>query len=217
VIAVGNDVVDLLDAEAVDGAQHPGFDARVLTDRERAWLARQQDVARARWTLWSAKEACWKLMCKLKTREPFSPRRFETEPRAGGLQVRYGDAALHVDIVRRGACLHAIARRAVDATLVLEPTVVDCLAADPSELVRRCALHGVAHLLGCAPTELRVEKQSGIPRVLRSGRPTDVDLSLSHHGRYVAFVASVARGQDGTRLVQGTSRCTQKQRYITEK
>ncbi len=58
---VGNDIVDLGDAETCNGPSHPGFDARVFAPVERRALAASPAPNRLRWSLWAAKEAAYKL------------------------------------------------------------------------------------------------------------------------------------------------------------
>ena len=53
---VGNDVVDLGDAETRGGPSHPRFDARVFAPAELAALAASAAPNRLRWSLWAAKE-----------------------------------------------------------------------------------------------------------------------------------------------------------------
>jgi hypothetical protein len=47
----------------------------------------------------------------------------------------------------------------------------------------------VAPRLGVAADELRIVRQERIPRLQRRGAPLPIELSLSHHGRFVAFAA----------------------------
>ena len=62
---IGNDVVDLGDAEVQPGATHPRFDARVFAREEREALRASGAPNRLRWILWAAKEAAYKAARKL--------------------------------------------------------------------------------------------------------------------------------------------------------
>lgn len=70
---------------------------------------------------------------------------------------------------------------------------------DPSAAVRRLALREIARALDVAPARLAIGRRGRIPILELDGRPASVALSLSHHGRFVAF-AMVPRGR-GLRLV----------------
>jgi len=58
---LGNDVVDLLDAESQPETFRPRFDERVFTEAERSEIAKSSRPLALRWALWSAKEAAYKL------------------------------------------------------------------------------------------------------------------------------------------------------------
>ena len=85
---IGNDVVDLLDPESLPETLHPRFDTRVFTAREREAIAASpgDDAARARWKLWAAKEAAYKLARKRRPATVFSPHRFAVEVDPTGAQ-----------------------------------------------------------------------------------------------------------------------------------
>jgi phosphopantetheinyl transferase (holo-ACP synthase) len=63
---------------------------------------------------------------------------------------------------------------------------------DPSSALRWEAIHYLASALKVSPFFIRIHREkmgavSGPPRVYMEGRPTDMDISLSHDGRYIAF------------------------------
>ena len=212
---VGDDVVDLSDPEAKAGATHPRFDARVFTAYEQAWLDSAPEPNVLRWTLWAAKESAWKLIRKLAARTVFSAPAFAVQPgEHGTLQVTHEDVCMHVHIARRGACLHAVAQRAAsdvwpeDATLgplALEPAASDG-ADSPSALVRRLAIRTLASHLDCEPSLLRIESDRRIPYLYRGERRLDVDLSLSHHGHFVAFASTLVDPRGQACLVHAAAR-----------
>jgi hypothetical protein len=179
--------VDLGDPEVRPGAPHPRFDARVFTPQERAALAASTAPNRLRWALWAAKEAGYKLARKLDPKTPFSPRRFAVRLDAllGG-RVEWPGGAARVEVRARGEALHATATDGAAAArrLVRGVALLDA-GGDPSRAARELALRRTAERLGLAPAELRVEQRGRIPCLRRGARR--LDLSLSHHGRLVAF------------------------------
>jgi phosphopantetheinyl transferase (holo-ACP synthase) len=71
---------------------------------------------------------------------------------------------------------------------------------DPSGAVRRAAIHYLAEVLRTSPYFLAIRRprttsgEGGTPRVFLEGRETDIDLSLTHDGAYLAF--AVRLGHD---------------------
>src|SRR5437667_332795 len=56
-----------------------------------------------------------------------------------------------------------------------------------SEAVRRLAIARLSRLLAVAPEELAIRREGRIPALWLRGCRSPADLSLSHHGRFVAF------------------------------
>jgi phosphopantetheinyl transferase (holo-ACP synthase) len=191
---VGNDVVDLGDPEARAQALHPRFDRRVFTPAERASIRRAPAPTRIRWTLWAAKEAVYKVAVKLDPKTIFAPSRFAVhlfcERRA---TVSHADRDFAVRLTTNGAAIHAVAaadsaREAWIATAV-EETPDPRLA---SRAVRALAVRVLAERLGVDSERLSISMQARIPRAELRGSARRFDLSLSHHGRFVAVACDAA-------------------------
>jgi phosphopantetheine--protein transferase-like protein len=63
---------------------------------------------------------------------------------------------------------------------------------DPSATVRRAAIHHLASVLKTSPYDIDLRRDQtvhglGAPRVFIQGNRTDIDISLSHDGQYIAF------------------------------
>jgi len=192
---VGNDVVDLADPDTC-GATHPRFDERVFAAEERAWLGRNRAEERLRWVLWAAKESAFKALRKLDPRAIFSPQRLvvRLETASTG-SIRYGERLLSVGVkIDHGAC-HAVTAVDVEPRAIIV-SGMRRLAADPVETprpaARAFAIHLLAPLLGVPEPHLAVLSERRVPRLHLAGRPAPVDLSLSHHGRFVAFACVLA-------------------------
>lgn len=191
---VGNDVVDLGDREAIEGPTHPRFDQRVFAAAERALLRSSRSPGLLRWTLWSAKEAAYKLARKRSSRVVFSPRRFlvdlEQDDRA---RVRHGDVEFTVRIAAAGHALHALAQdtgRSEDQLVwAVEPKGHD---AEPSRAARALAARVLGEELDLPADAFRFGRRGHVPTLAVEGRRASLDLSLSHHGRFVAFACQVS-------------------------
>jgi len=198
---IGNDVVDLADPETREQGLHPRFDERVFSPRERALLvdrAYRASPHLLRWAFWAAKESAYKALKRLEPTLVFSPKRFAVElsalSGAGGKgvavgQVEHGDQVLDLRVHVEGACLHAVSLhpRASDARLLWQ---VDRAVSDPSATVRRLAATVIGSALGLDPSGIQIARRP--PVALHQRRPLLTDLSLSHHGRFVAFAGALA-------------------------
>jgi hypothetical protein len=60
---------------------------------------------------------------------------------------------------------------------------------DPSAAVRALARTQLAPLLGVDADRIEIERRGRIPVLRLAGQDLPFDLSLSHHGRFVAFAA----------------------------
>jgi phosphopantetheinyl transferase (holo-ACP synthase) len=187
---LGNDVVDLRDPESGPERRHPRFDARVFDDVERAMLAPGAEGERRRWWLWAAKESAYKAARKEDPRTVFAPRRFVVRPADRGLAlVRVGDRDFQVEVQSDGEHVHAVARRAGDPGTMVWAAAAALSPSDAtaSVAVRQFAVATLAARLGVAPDDLAIRSEGRIPVLWQRGRRTAADLSLSHHGRFVAF------------------------------
>jgi hypothetical protein len=195
-VSLGNDVVDLGDPEARLDGRHPRFDERVFTPRERAALAASPQRHRLHWALWAAKESAYKAQKRRAPETVFSPGEYEVElsplPAAGEAGVASGHVrrrgeALTLEVHVDGATVHAVARDHREANARILRRVAPAVG-DPGLSVRRLAAAAIGSALGLDPGELRIAGRP--PALLHHGRALEATLSLSHHGRFVAFACS---------------------------
>ena len=198
---VGNDVVDLRDEDAT--AQHaPRFDARVFCDDELRALDAAPDRARLRWQLWAAKEAAYKLRVKQDPDVVFAPSRFRTrlgeDPESAGLRGSVetpGGPRVPVVVEEHDAGVHAVAcddaQRVVSGMTRLVGGALDTNDPEaPGREARRLATERIASVLGVEAASLDIRKTGRLPRLWIGDEPR-ADLSLSHHGRLVAFACEI--------------------------
>ncbi len=221
---VGNDIVDLGDRDTDPAVLNPGFDSRVFTAPELESLDAAPSRVRRRWRLWAAKEAAYKAAMKIQPGIIFSPSRFRVELAFGATAgiVRCDAGVLRLNISEwtsedGSTAVHAVAtssprRSPAGAPPTAEATRVvvglrrlDPLPSDPrapSRAVRSCACERLADELRLDPEALEI-RQSGpgsrIPELWVAGTRADADLSLSHHGGFVAFACEVARNETRAR------------------
>ena len=198
----GNDVVDLGDPANAGAHARGRFVARVCAEEEQAALAASPDPSALLWAFFAAKEAAFKLACKLGPRPVFSHRKFVVDRAL--TSVRHEAHAFHLWVEREGDRLHAVAWTCGERPLAVA-TEIDA-ALDPGVAVRRLVAVSLARRFGSSAAMLAIVRDPapdawddlGPPRLLRCGIPLDVDVSLSHDGRFAAFAACVG-GEGATR------------------
>ncbi|MGH7898063.1 MAG: 4'-phosphopantetheinyl transferase family protein [Candidatus Binatia bacterium] len=197
---IGNDVVDLADPETMPSATHPRFDERVFAAEELASLARSRAGTRLRWMLWAAKESAFKAAKKLDPATIFAPRRMIVRLACDGSgSVSVGERAFSLRVLLDGEVCHAVACAAVPAGALIVSglrrlgpcDLTGTAPIDPRRAVRRLAIGALAPWLGVKVRDLTFIRDGRVPRLRWRGRLAPVDVSLSHHGRFVAFAGAL--------------------------
>ena len=161
---------------------------------ERAALAAAPDPERLRWCLWAAKEAAYKCLKKLAPETCFLARCASRcgSGADGTGTVEAGGRRLRVALFREGDALHAV------ATDAARPAASACCArwrscrpkpARRTAPPRRCARWPARRpppSSAARPDELAIVREGRRPRLRRRGGLPTLDLSLSHHGRFLA-------------------------------
>jgi hypothetical protein len=212
-LAVGNDVVDLHDPRVVGKARDSRFLARVLDEIEASTVAAAPDPDLALWEHWAAKEAAYKVASKLLGAPPvfehraFGVRDDHVEYRGDSYPVRLDATTdfLHVvalppsgtgRVLREAHLLDSSGARwhaPVDALLAAmtdpEAEAVHSLA---SAAVRVGARFALSVAMAVEESRLQIVCEPGAtgrrpPRVLLDGSDAPADVSLSHHGAWIAW------------------------------
>ncbi len=193
---IGNDVVDLGDRPTVTPRHRERFIQRVCSQSEQALLAREGASDRLLYSLFAAKEAAFKVVCKLGPVPVFAHRKFVVSDDLRS--VTYGDWTLQLELDVDGERVHAVA-----STFFPPPrgTVARLQPGADQSVAARALLKGVvSRTFGCSVAQLDVVREPaperwdgfGPPRVLLGGAPLPLDVSLSHDG---GFVACAIEGQ----------------------
>jgi len=190
---VGNDVVDVGDAETRALALHPRFDKRVFAPSELQRIEASANGERLRWSLWAAKESAYKLARRGDARTVFAPSRFVVELDASLRgRVRHVRGVYPVTVTVDDDCVHAVATLC-EARDVLAGTrrIAPGRASAPGREARALAVAAVAARLCVEAQALEITREGRIPRLrLRDGGREVALLSLSHHGRFVAYACA---------------------------
>jgi phosphopantetheinyl transferase (holo-ACP synthase) len=217
---VGNDVVDLDDADNRRTFARPGAVERVCTEAERRAVREAAEPEVFFWSVFAAKEASYKLLVKLGEEPGLAHRRIEVLPDLRS--VRYRDRELGLSVERATGWVHALATLgpAAPAHLVEEASP----HARPGAAGRALLCRMVAELLRVPSEALSVERLPSAtsydgfepPRLFLAGEPTELDVSLSHDGRFVAAAlvgsdteevgAPMIRAESASRAGEGRTR-----------
>lgn len=188
------------------------FVDRVCAEGERARIRAAPEPRRALWRAWAAKEAAYKVVSKrLGSPPPFVHARFRVDEHATGRgTVTFRDLSVpfREEPTSDADALHLVAWHPADSPTI--EAAVEPLPPGPAPLHRlsereRRAVHSAASgwvrltararasvLLGRPDADLQIVCDDGppgraAPRLLVGGRATGWDVSLSHHGRWVAW------------------------------
>jgi len=209
---IGNDVIDLADAEC--HTVHPRFDERVFGADERRMIDASAAPEPMRWLLWAAKESAYKLLRQLEPETTFIPARLSVHPQREqpldtapeqmgpnlpqigtlhelpGGTVRYASSCMPYRAMRKADALHVITFLPQASGSELLAMVAETRSEPPSVAVRRLAIAAIAARTAIPAEELSIVRDCRVPRIYWRGRQAPIGLSLSHHGRFVAFAAS---------------------------
>jgi phosphopantetheinyl transferase (holo-ACP synthase) len=190
--AVGNDVVDLDDPAIFEHHRRERFVSRVCAPEERARVASALDL----WTLFAAKEAAYKALVKLGHSPGFRHR--EIVVSEDRLAVSWRGRVLAASVTSCDGYVHAIAWSAG----ANRPSARVARVRTPEGGAARALLVKLlATATHCEAGDLAVVRDEspgawdglGPPRVEHRGTPMDIDVSLSHDGRFVAAAALLGR------------------------
>ncbi len=175
---LGNDIVDLQNLNV-----HPRFLEKVCTAHEQRVVAFSSNPFLAMWTHWAAKEATYKAVKKMDSNALFSPKKFVCEENL--THCHYNDFSAKLDVMTTKDYVHVIASFCDNFTIVIGSNHV------PESLtVRRLAVDLLDEMGYSNCTIVNTP-----PQVWRKNRLLhDVDLSLSHDGRFAAAVISIKCG-----------------------
>jgi phosphopantetheinyl transferase (holo-ACP synthase) len=187
---VGNDVVDLRDRSVASGPRHPRFDTRVFAPSEHRALRESEEQNPLRWSFWAAKEAAYKVAKKLDDAAIWSPVRFVVHIDATGAgRVEHEGRDISVRVEKDAERIHAVASDTAASLSQVRARVAELPTADanPSAAVRALACEDLAGVLGRDPGLIEIARRDRIPVLRVVGEDAPLDLSLSHHGRFVAW------------------------------
>jgi phosphopantetheine--protein transferase-like protein len=198
---VGNDVVDLREPVNAGKSESSRFLKKILTDAEIEFIKKMERSQAALWSLWACKEAAYKVKNKSFPDIPFIPRRWQVvfnkrkSKYSDGEVIIPGKGSVYIRLFSNLEYVHCVG---ADSFAVLDKLIwsVEALPEEkeinPSLFLRDCLREKLANNFSLNFHDIKIrrtEKNSEFqwPRVYIGGRETDIDISLSHDGRFVAY------------------------------
>jgi phosphopantetheinyl transferase (holo-ACP synthase) len=196
--------VDLKEPENTRKNRDLRFLKKILTAAEIDFVQNAENPDTALWSLWSCKETAYKVIKKKCVDAAFLPRRWtvilkKSEAACLDGEVKISDAeAVYVRLFSHFRYVHCVGAdhpadldRLVCKVKVL-PEKENEKRIDPSLFARKCLALSIADFFRLNLRDIkinRVQDKSELqpPHVYISGKKSDIDISLSHDGRFVAY------------------------------
>jgi phosphopantetheinyl transferase (holo-ACP synthase) len=192
---LGNDVVDLLDGEIQEESIHPRFDERVFSPVERNRLLHGDDRHIERWTHWALKEATLKAAKRHCKDIVFSPRKILVQKLEGdSAEVFAFDKIFSASIDYNDNYINATVVFDVDLADVRSVVAAHSGRQDESTEVRLLACQEFSTSSAIDQKACRIPLGEKIPSIHVNGVAVNCPVSLSHHGRFVAFAFGLPSG-----------------------
>jgi hypothetical protein len=206
---VGNDIVDLTTPYVREKSRDVRFVTRVFTENERTLISGASAPDQMLWSLWAGKETAYKVMQKMNPGITAAPGRYGVtlrEPECIGTDghlcargvVDTPDGSVPVMVTRGTDYIHCIGT--LDDESLLRSVIgrVGTLndshetPARISASVRAFAKGAIARCMNCDQDAVSIvrsasERGFGPPIVYINDHKSDVDISLSHDGKFIAY------------------------------
>lgn len=186
---IGNDIVDLKHINT--DWKRPRFLDKVFTPNEQAIISNSDDQHQMVWLFWSMKEAAYKCHVQRNGKRFFNPKRLECEfiSEDKGI-VRIDDNSYFTDSTITEDYIYSIAEVSkhfcVNSALFENEYTSYKVQSDSLKLE---FIESISINLGMQTKSLNIKKtEIGVPELFSEDEKLSIHLSLTHCGRYSAFV-----------------------------
>jgi phosphopantetheinyl transferase (holo-ACP synthase) len=183
---VGNDIIDLKEAEQASNWQRPRFLDKLFTLQEQQIIYKSTNQFLMVWQLWSMKEAAYKLYIQLHSSRFYKPKSFECKlDKLKGIVI-FQDFMCNVETIVTSNYIisearldeHKITSQVVEFEFEDTKTQSKVLRTELLKLIEK-RFHTNHELVQV------VKNKFGVPRVKLGLK--EINVSLTHHGNYGAF------------------------------
>ena len=197
---IGNDVVDLKETANRDKSRDSRYLKKILTDAEIEFVNKAKRADAALWSFWACKETAYKVTKKSFPDTAFTPRLWQVN--FTKKRIKYWES--EVIIPQRGSVFVRLFSNPdyVHCVGVDNPSLLDRLVSgveilpgkktNPSIFVRQCLAQQLAASVSLNFDQIEIRRtiisnELQPPQVFIDGKATDIDISLSHDGRFAAY------------------------------
>jgi phosphopantetheinyl transferase (holo-ACP synthase) len=201
---IGNDIVDWREPLNAGKSQDSRFLKKILTAAEIEVVQNAKNPDAVLWSLWSCKETAYKVIKKKCIDTAFLPCRWtvilrKSEATCQDGEVKIPDAAaVYVRLFSHFRYVHCVGAdhpadldRLVCKVEVL-PEKENEKRIDPSLFARKCLALSIADFFRLNLSDIKINRvqdkgELQPPHVYIGGKKSDIDISLSHDGQFVAY------------------------------
>ena len=198
---VGNDVVDLKEPANAGKSSESRFLKKILTNAETDLIRNAENPDAALWSHWACKETAYKIVKKSFPGTAFLPRQWQVtfnkreSTHSDGEVAISGHDSVFIRLFTNPQYIHCIG---ADVPIALEKLIwsVEDLPEkeenNPSLYLRYCLGQRLARYYSLNSHQIKIKRtrkngELQPPRVYIGGNKTDIDISLSHDGRFIAY------------------------------
>ena len=184
---IGNDIVDLIEAQEKSNWQRQRFLEKLYTLHEQQLIQNSEDSFLMLWRLWSMKEAAYKLYTQLHPSRFYKPKQFECKIENLKGTVSYQDFECYLTTQITSQYILSEARLK-DTALISEVLEIDSICIrHQSAILKAQLVSKLAVRMQLLKQDLKIIKSEfGIPSVYHKSERLDLGISLTHHGHYGA-------------------------------
>lgn len=181
---VGNDIVDLAEAQITSKGTHPRFIDKVFTNLEQEIIEASSDPFRCIWQLWSMKESAYKIYMQQFQIPFFDPKKIECQTTHNQVnQVRIQERIYYTTTKLTEPYTYTIACTSEKLNVFSETFVLK--TSNSSVETRMRLINALASLNHFNPKKITIQKcLKGIPSFFLDKEKLPYSISLTHHGNF---------------------------------
>ncbi len=201
---VGNDIVDLREPANVGKSRDLRFLKKILTDAEIEFVQNAENPDKALWSLWACKETAYKIIKKSRAHAAFLPSQWEVIFNKSKSTYVDGEIAVpsvptfYFRLFSHTGYVHSVGTDCKDAlekmicNVVPLPQQANGVKPDASPFLRECLTQNLARYFHLKSNDIKINRikeknELRPPHVYIGGKKSDIDISLSHDGRFIAY------------------------------
>lgn len=188
---IGNDIVDLAEAQLNSNWQRPRFLDKLFTSKEQEVICKSENPFMMVWRLWSMKEAAYKLFIQLQPSRFYSPKQFECDIEGSNGKVNYKTFECYTKTKITRQYVLSEARLSIAEIASKTEEIRSNSSKSQSVAVKALLLSVISKEFNIVKEDLNlVKSEFGIPSVYHLSKKLDLGVSITHHGCYGAYAYS---------------------------